>query len=502
MADFKMIHLSDLHFHGGSSQRHRTHTHSIPHLKGIQKIVQKEKIKLDRLIISGDISQYGDENNLLLAKQWIYSSMEIGNEEKISIGLDEEQLDKIRLVPGNHDAWNSKSKNGKLIDRRQKSLENFNYVFRRKGKDVIPFPDGHYYDWLQKDEFGVFFIFLDSSFLGDVQIENENPNLSIIDRVAKGKISKKQAENVLILYDKGLSGKLKDPHDDSKYIDKIAFSKSLKIVVMHHYIFEPNGQKREPLLHLKETESVFKNFALADTDILMCGHKHYAEIKDHLYLHHFDRRAKARYIFNYFRRLIGINSLPFQYSDKLGKKENKFISTLISLFILNKYKSHNDNKEVYTDNEFVETLSEILIKGIENPEGFESELKAFITNCNSKALDDGIIDETELYEITKRVKTSLNDEERERLKELTKHLKKIIKELFSRQFLQLMAGSACKAHDDEKKYRSFNVYKIEIITGGYRVKCEKYIWDNEAKDFNENPTSVIYEFMNKNRPLH
>ncbi|MBK7370973.1 MAG: metallophosphoesterase [Saprospiraceae bacterium] len=451
MADFKFIHLSDLHFHGGSSQRHKTHSHSIPHLKGIQKVVQKEKENMDRLIISGDISHYGDDDNLLRAKQWIFSSMEIGNEERISLGLDENEHDKVRLVPGNHDAWNSKSRNGKIIDIRQKSLENFNYVFRRNGKDVIPFPDGYYFDWLQKGERGVFIVFLDSSYMGDTQIENENPELTIIDRVAKGKISKKQAESVLMLYDKGLLGKLEDPYNSGKYIDKSVFSKALKIVVMHHYIFEPSGQKREPLLQLREKESVFKNFALADTDILMCGHKHYAEIKDHLYLHHFDRRAKARYIFNYFRRLIGIHSLPFQYSDKKGKKENKLISTLISLFLINKYKSHNDNKDIISDDSFIEPLSEILVRGIDNPEGFEAELKSFINECNASALDDGILDEAELSEITKRVRTSLSAEEREKLKELTKHLKRVIKELFSRQFLQLMVGSACKAHDDEKK---------------------------------------------------
>jgi hypothetical protein len=502
MADFKIIHLSDLHFHGGSSQRHKSHTHSIPHLKGIQKVVQREKVKLDRLIITGDISQYGDENNLLLARQWIFNSMEIGNEEKISIGLGEGQLDKIRLIPGNHDAWNSKTKSGKLLDLRQKSLENFNFVFRKNGQDVIKFPDGYYYDWLQKNDRGIFMIFLDSSYLGDPQLELENSEFVFLDKIAKGKISKKQAESLLMLYDKGMTGKLTDPNEKDKYIDKNIFSKSLKIVVMHHYIFEPAGQKIEPLLQLNDTETVFKNIALADTDIVMCGHKHYAEIKDHLYLHHFDRRAKARYIFNYFRRLIGIHSLPFQYKDKIGKKENKLISSLISLFLLSNYKSHNDNAEVTTDVQFIDSLSEILVNGIESPDEFESKIKAFINKTKSNSFDESLIDESELMEIVKRVRTSFNDEEREKLKILTKHLKKIIKELFSRQFLQLMAGSACKAHDGEKKYRSFNVYKIDATDEGFRLKCEKYIWDHELEDFNERPTTVIFEFLDKNRPLH
>jgi 3',5'-cyclic AMP phosphodiesterase CpdA len=501
MEDFKFIHLSDLHIFGGQSQRNSNHKHSIPHMKGIQKIVEKESHNLDRLIISGDISHYGDEDNLLKAKQWIYSSMEIGNDEKISLGLKEEDQDKIKLVPGNHDAWNSKSKIGKTIDIRQKSLENFNYSFRRNNKDVIPSKDGYYYDWIQKNDKGIFFIFLDSSFIGDTQIEKENPDLRVFDKIAKGKFSKEQAEKVLMLYDKGMTGKLKIPNN-SKYIDKNVFAKSLKIVVMHHYLFEPAGQKRELLLQIKETESVFRNFALADIDLLMCGHKHYAEVKDHLYLHHFNKRAKARYIFNYFRRLIGIQSLPFQYSDKKGKKHNKFLSALISVYLKSKYKSQNDNEEIKVDKNFNDTLSSILISGIDNPQNFESEIKKFLKKNQTETFDDSIIDEYELAEISRRIKVSFTDEEREALKELTKKLKHVIEELFSRQFVQLMAGSACKKHDGEEKYRSFNIYRITNQDDGYQIKCEKYIWNSERDDFNNVPVSVFYEFKDKNRPLH
>lgn len=403
MADFKLIHLSDLHIHGGSSQTNKNHKHSIPHMRGIQKIVEQQLDDLDRLIITGDISHYGHEENLLLAKQWIYNTLEIGDDIQISLGLTGSDYEKIRIIPGNHDAWNSKSKNGKTIDRRQKSLENFNYALRRNGKDVIPFPDGYYYDWIEKNDRGIFLIFLDSSFLGDTQIENDNPDLTFIDRIAKGKISKQQSEKILMLYDKGMLGILKNPNDSGN-IDKIKFSKSLKIVVMHHYLFEPMGQKREPLLEISERETVFRNLALADTDILLCGHKHYAENKDHLYLHHFNKRAKARYFFNYFRRLIGINSLPFQYNDRDGKKHNRFISTLISLFVFNKYKSQNDNRDIITDEEFLEKLTDILLKGIENPESFEKEVKDFINVQNASALDDDKIDEKELIEISNRVK--------------------------------------------------------------------------------------------------
>jgi hypothetical protein len=117
-------------------------------------------------------------------------------------------------------------------------------------------------------------------------------------------------------------------------------------------------------------------------------------------------------------------------------------------------------------------------------------------------VSDGILDENELIEITRRVKTSFTVEEREKLKILTKHLKMIIKDLFSRQFLQLMGGSACKCNGNESKIRSFNIYKVSIQSDGYQLRCENYVWDNEIKDYNDKPTTVLYEFKDKNRPLH
>lgn len=498
--EFKIVHLSDLHIRGGSSQRNMNHKHSIPHMRGIQKIIENEADGLDRLIITGDISHYGDEENLLMASQWIFSSLSIGNGEHISIGLSKEEHHKIKLIPGNHDAWNTDT-HGKPVARQQKSLSNFNFAFGKPEKPAMPLEDGYFYDWIEKNGRGIFFTYLDSSFLGDTKIEKDNPTLISFDKIAKGKLSKTQAGKVLMLYDKGMLGQLKKPSSE-ELIPKDKFTKSLKIVVMHHYLFEPIGQKREPLLQMNDTEVVFRNFALADTDILICGHKHFAESKEHLYLHHFDKRAKARYIFNYFRRLIGIHSLPVQYQDRKGRKINSLISSFISLLLINKRQASNDNTEIKTDQDFVDKLSEILIKGIDKPDNFEHEVRDFILKNKLSAVDDDLLNEAELLEIASRIRISLNDQEKQKIKVLAMDLKRIIKKLYSRQFLQLMAGSACKAHNDEGKIRSFNIYRITPNLSGFLLKCDRYNWDKDGKEFNPNPQSVLYEFKDDNRPLH
>lgn len=499
MEDFKFIHLSDLHIFRGTSQRFNNHKHSTQHMKGVQMIIEKEKDNLDRLIISGDISHYGDEQNLLLAKQWIFGSIKSDEGQVLSMGLPKAQHNLIRLVPGNHDAWNSKTMFGRIIDKRQKSLENFNAIFGENGKHVISFPHGYYYDWLQKDNRAVFFVFLDSSFIGDTEIEKDNPELKYFDRIAKGKVSTKQAEGVLALYDQGMKGKLKNPHTDS-YINSEIFSKALKVVVMHHYLFEPQGLKSEPLLQVKQTKKVFRNFAFADIDILMCGHKHYSESMAHLYINHFDHRAKARYIFNYFRRLIGIHSLPLQYVDDKGKKTDKFSSAIISI-LWSKYLSLNTN-EFTLDMKFVDQLLHIFTKSIELPDLFVEEIKQFMGIYEATSAKENLIDEHELHEIATHLKLSLSNEERKKVKQVVKRLKKIVRKLSSRHFLQLMSGSACKAQDGENKLRSFNIYKIYSQKNGYSLLCEKYCWNPDLKLFDSKPSTTHYHFHDQNRPLH
>lgn len=496
--DFKIIHLSDLHFYQGNT-RFTSDKHSIPHLKGVQKIIEKESVDMDRLIISGDISHYGDTESLTLAKNWIYDTIPTADNTALSLGVAAENKWKIRVVPGNHDAWNSTSVFGRVVDKRQKSLQNYNTVFNGIEGAYMPLPDGYFYDWVQKGNRAIFFLFLDSSFIGDSEAEKENPELIYFDRIAKGKVSIRQAERVLSVYDKGMAGKLIDPKT-GLCIAREIFSKSLKVVVMHHYLFEPHGEKVEPLLHLTETQTVFRNFACADIDILMCGHKHFAEAKSYRYLEHFNHKAKARYMFNYFRRLIGIHSLPLQYTDQDGKKMDKFISSIISLFLAEKPELLT-NDQFGLDEKFINNLSKVFIDALENPQGFENELNVFLSSYPG-VNGERIFDEAELSEISKRLGTSFSADERMELKRMAVHVKRLVHRLSSRQFLQLMVGSTSKAQENEKKTRSFNMYKVFAKEEGYTIRCEKYDWNPLLSDYNRIPTVSEFHFHDRNRPLH
>lgn len=487
--NFKIIHLSDLHMGNSYSvtQGKIVPRHSIKQMIEIQKLVNSELPNLDRIIISGDVSDSGDKESLLLARQWIRNSLEIGNGAQISLGLPDHLSHILKIIPGNHDAYNYKKVKKDLQILYQESLANYNDVFV---EDKIE-ENVERYDWIEKDGACLFIYYADTSFLGDS--ENEKPELKLLAKPAKGKLSVHKSEKLLETFDKGMRGFLHYDQDGS-LIDKYKFRSSIKIIVMHHYLFEPVGYPIEPLLELSDKETVFANIAMADFDILLCGHKHISDVRDDQYIRHFDRRAKARYLINYFRRMLGIYSLPLQYKDKNGKKLSKLKSFFLSFNFLKQIEKNPSNDKMNLDLEYLEKINALILSGVKNPDKFDHYIKKF-------ALDNkkDNIDEKELCSLAKTIRVDLSDQEKTELIKICANLKKMINNLSHRHFLQVMAGSACK--NRQSKANSFNVYEVEPIKDGYIFHSRKYDWSDETGKFLvENATS--YEFKHNNRPMH
>ncbi|HEX5339009.1 MAG TPA: metallophosphoesterase, partial [Gallionella sp.] len=96
----KIVHISDLHV--SNEMHHQAEsTHSLELLKGIQLICQEEMP--DYLVVTGDITDLGDGQSLVNAREWIFNTVPIGGGERIGLQLPPE---KVFLIPGNHDAFN------------------------------------------------------------------------------------------------------------------------------------------------------------------------------------------------------------------------------------------------------------------------------------------------------------------------------------------------------------------------------------------------------------
>ncbi len=478
---FTIAHISDLHFSHGTDMSAPDHAHSIPHLRGLES--KMKIIDPDILIVSGDVSNHGDRQSLINASTYLYNKIGIGGEEYTGLNLSPE---KLGIVPGNHDAWNA-SKTGTLIDRRQNSLENYNYAFPSR---TISRRIGCYYDWIENDGLGLYIAYVDSCFLGDTEKHSDSAfgTIRFDQAVAKGKLSVQQAVKLLEWYDLGCKGSLQNPRDNEKLIGKTKFANALKIIVMHHYLFEPPEHKSDYFMRVQHRDIVFRNLAFADFDILLCGHKHFPSFDVHTYGQHFDRRAKNRYLINCFRRLIGLYSLPMQIQDNDGHWITKAGTTLIHMC----YKLVKWNEPDASPQDVAGQILSLLKQGLEKPNSLEKDVKNFISMHG--IIGTEVMDDNELKEIQKRLAIGLSAKERKELTYVAKRFTNLSKKLVTRSFLQILSGSTAKACAACDKERTFNVLKIAHNDNAWNIKSERYVWDWTSNEFLDNPLVQNHNF--------
>lgn len=473
----KLLHLSDLHFSEGKDKSSSSHMHSIVHLQAIEKYVKKNN-NFDRVLISGDLTNYGDRESFLTAETWIFGKLHIGDGETTGLGINKER---IKIIPGNHDAFNN-GRIGSIPNIKQASLKNYNFVFKEY---QMKYPNYSYYDWIEKNDLCVFMAYVDSCHLGDTEIEKSDSQFKLFEKIARGKITIRQSENLLGWFDKGSRGLLPiNLNDTTQLISKEKFATSLKILVMHHYVFEPADDKNDFFMSLTHRDIAFRNIAMSDFDILLCGHKHVHDFHTRSFGDLFDEGASYRFMLNYFRRLLGIDSIPIQYVDENGKYLTRLVTQFIN-FIYLKLKNSKNNLTTITEPELVQLFDSFL----ENPESIEMELKKYILNYQFKG--KSILTNQEITEIKKFINTHLSPNKRKEIKNTLSGFNKVIKEFKKRPFLQIMSGSSSKAIGLISKKRSFNEYTITKLRNGYRIESCRNIWDDSIKDFT--PCSLAQE---------
>lgn len=466
-SELKIAHISDLHFHESTDGIATSYRHSLACLKDIERLIDEHRPT--HIAVTGDITNIGDKISLERAYQWIhdqiYSDGEYYGLQSVKRGITP------LIVPGNHDAFNA-STTGSEYKRWQSSLTNFYSVFHAYGWDKSD--NGVMYRWHDNGDIAVFFCSLDSCYLGDPETERIGASISL-DRVAKGRLSKRQSATFLSLFDKGMSGELED-----SFGNKIAsgrFLSALKILVMHHYLFEPANSRAEPLLHMSQKRTVFQNLAMSDFDVLLCGHKHIADIHVSSYSDNFDRRGQIRLAFNYVRRILGIKSLPLATGDD-GKKLSKALRLVIGLLAITKAKGRP------LDSESTNAIMGILERSLQNPILLKEELLKYLTAQDEDG-QAGIFDESELNELYAKIKERFARNDRKALNEAAEKIRGIISHLSGRPFAHIMSASSAKASENGSRHRAVNIYEVEKseADAGYIFKTTRFSWDPRTHKF-------------------
>ena len=467
-----IAHISDLHFSMGADATAQ-HSHSIELLSAAETSIRK--LAPDYLFLTGDISNRGDRESLLRAHDWLFGQFTVGGGKTTGLGYSPER---VGLVPGNHDAWNARTSNPiwshEFSAHRQSSLKNFNFAF--SSSHGMPTPHGCHYRWIEHEGIELFVAFVDSSLLGE---KERIPNLpNPLARVARGRLSTEQTEQLLDWHDAAMAGCLAVQQGGQQCINPESFRHSLKILVMHHYLFEPPGHNREVLLSIDDRARVFVNLALAEFDLLMCGHKHVAASLPRAYGREFDRRARKRYLFNCFRRSVGLTSKPIPRHETGGLE--KTLRGFLALFV-----SRHENADV-------EELLKLLERGVENPQLVSETLKGLVRAMPRNRLDRA--EREELREVIKHVGSRLRLDARRKVSAILRsELRDITAKLARRPFIQLMSGSTTKAYAEGNPDRHFNLYEIGRDSAGYTVAATSYDWYEASHSF-ERGSTVKFPF--------
>jgi len=463
----KIVHISDLHFHESADGVPTRYRHSLACLKDIERLLDEHAPT--HLAVTGDITNIGDKISLERAYQWmhdqIYSDGEYYGLHAVKRGLTP------LIVPGNHDAFNAPT-TGSEFKRWQSSLSNFYSVFHQYSwKDA---ENGVMYRWHEDDTAAVLFCSVDSCYLGDPETEYLGHTLSL-DRVAKGRLSRKQSASILALFDRGIAGEL-ETHSGVK-IPSGQFLSALKVLVMHHYLFEPANTRAEPLLQMSQKRTVFQNLAMSDFDVLLCGHKHIADIHISTYSDNFDRRGQIRLAFNYVRRILGIKSLPLGV-DEDGRRLSKVLRLVIGLLALTKTKGRP------LDDGSTREIIGVLERSLKNPVVLKEELLKYLTTQDESG-QAGLFDESEMNELYSKIKERFDRNDRKALNEAADRIRGIISHLSGRPFAHIMSASSAKASEDGTRHRAVNVYEITNSTtaAGYVFKTTRFSWDPQVHRF-------------------
>ena len=449
----KLMHISDLHL---SAEMHRDAqtVHSVDLLRGIQKITEAESP--DYVLLSGDITDEGDGQSLLNAREWLFNDAPVGGEERIGLHLRPNQL---FFVPGNHDAFNVSGPMPRLL-LRQRSLQNFRSEFPHTsyltlGEDEY----GCRYFWLSGSGVDIFLCVVDSSYLGDPSAGSSG--VANIDRVACGKWLREQARSVLVWYDSGIAGKLQLP-DGTGLIPAAAFRRSLKILMMHHYLLEPpvgRRRVRDFALRIKNKDEVLHNILMADFDLMLCGHKHVLWADDRTYAQHLDPRATNRLLLTIFKRQLGLRSTPM-VTDRRGRMLKRAV--LNGVFMLGSW-FRAEGKDGIPD---------LVERHLHDVGEFEKRLKEMCTDNNPQFEE---LDSAEIDGIIAALQALSRPDRTELSRVATKQLREFKRTLGVRKFLHLMSGSSAK-RTVRPDSRALNIYDIRGDRDQIEVRYRRFVW--------------------------
>src|SRR5205085_8025372 len=161
-----------------------------------------------------------DPSSFAEARQYLLGTIK---HDGSRFGLQLGSIEKLVVVPGNHDAFNCFGPSS-IWSLWQKSTKHYHDAFPEK---PLEHPFGAAYDWIDTADGGVFIAYVDSCYMGDADTRLSCNPFRSVRRAARGDVSIQQAVELKGFYEDGVRGLLPLP-DASDVIPKEKFAAALK----------------------------------------------------------------------------------------------------------------------------------------------------------------------------------------------------------------------------------------------------------------------------------
>lgn len=406
----------------------------------------------DRIIISGDITERGDPASLARVRLWLLEEISLSSGPPSGLRLGD--FAKVRIIPGNHDAFAAPS--SYKFRAWQESVKNF---FENFDADQQLTRNSLSYEWIEKDNDALFIVYLNTCYLGGADLRSRLR--AFYARTARGNLTVHQTDSLLAHHDRGQRGKLTKQNEDP--ISGASYRDALKIAVMHHFIVPPATRVRlrtkiniATCMKLNQRRRVFANLALADIAVILCGHSHLGEFQEISVRTNLDRRAQARHLINRVRERIGVTAEPLREKTRsIGKNLQAFAYWLVS-----RQPKSGD----------LTAFKELIDQLLRGEDDFKAQLIDFLNRDYELGRE---LDEQEVNLLTQTI-SALNRTEKKQLKQFADEIIGSAAVLQNSRVLQAMNGSTTKRWSANKR-RTYFEYEISKDTSGvWEVRTTRY----------------------------
>jgi len=464
MEEVNLLHISDTHIVASRTLKKSTKSTQIQLAKSLKKFID-ENNEFDMNIITGDIT-YDDnyDDALENARDFLFSDYVLKTDGNIGLNLNAK---KTIIVPGNQDL--AKDFTSDLKEWWKESIAPFNSTFNEISAIIPSEENGITFYYTVINTIPLLYVILDTSYLSGSDKDRGRGT----SKRQREKLLNEQISIMLSSFTTKNGFYEFKSNNESIKISKYEYKKVIKILVMHHFLFDPSNITNIKSLSIKQStqRNLFKNLLLSDFDLILCGHKHRQNESNLLNIDSIDYRSKRRFYFDILRNKMGYKKRFFQLNDKENQNISK-PSSLILYFIAayaedvkfvklvkNIFKDIKNNNKIKLPNEFVEL---VLNNNLDAMTSLEDK-KLDLYNYLCEKFDKNTIQKIIKY--GKPIVVSLENEFRKR------------------DIVQISAGASTHDNKNTKSKRFIKTIKIVKDKNGYRIIPSTYELCEDKLDY-------------------